>query len=508
MAYTQAPTVSVYQTKDIPLMQAWQSRDYLNAADVRNQNVVWDVIKNQTTGEAYLEAIKRDGISEAQMENQGVGNVYAVYYWDSQDLLVTVGSFGFTFHNNFGVRTAFGATVFFDAHIGFTQFLYDNGTVTLIVTDGTGLYEITTAGVVTAIVDPDVPAGYLPYPVFLDGYLFLGTRSGNIHNSSLNDPKVWAAADLISVESYPDGLQAIARHGQYIAAFGTTSIQFFYDAANPTGTPLAAQTTVLKVGFRGGLTAHKESLIFIGSGANNKSTIYELTGLKANPIVDSTLIRHLEVAPYSATANLYLREGNIINVNGHTLYTWADRDITGLTPVRYTYAVDLDSGLFTQTDTLVPTAPSPQNLNLPIRSAVTMEMFGEIITLFCMIRGSNTDRTKTYNFSRSNTTDNSQPITVLFQTKLEDFGTKRMKFISRLLVDCDRTNTSALMRVSLIYDDQLFTGSSPDQIDLSSDYPVVYGLGNCRTLQVLVNYQGTPAMRWRGVEVDYIQGDY
>lgn len=506
MAYTQAPTVSVYQTKTIPLMQQWQQRQRQSEFDSVSTNVVWDVIKNQTTGEDYYEAMKRYGYDELSSPVPPGNTLYGLYNWDSVDLLVIVDSLGIRGIAATGLLAFTTNITFADRHIGFTQFLYENGTITLIVTDGVNIYEVTSAGVATAIVDVDRPVTHLPYPVFLDGYLFLATSAGIIQNSNLNDPKLWTAGDFISSESYPDGLKAIARHGQYIAAFGGFSIQFYYDAANPTGTPLAAQTTVLQIGFVGGLATHKEELVFIGAGTNTKATIYSLAGLKATPILDSTLIRTLEKGPNFGIAG-YLREGNILNINGHSMYTWADRSSVGVAAVQYTYMVDLDTGLFSKTTGFFSTASLLNNDWLAIRSAVTFYMFGTNITIFVPFQDGAADAKKMYNFDPTYGTDTALPITMMVQTKLEDFGTKRNKTCTRMLLDCDKASSIALCAINVVINDNIQTANAAD-VDLNKTYPVRYGMGQFRSIQVKLNYTGSLPMRFRGVEVDYIQGDY
>lgn len=79
--------------------------------------------------------------------------------------------------------------------------------------------------------------------VYLDGYLF-ASDGLSIYNSGftggVHDPFVWAALDFITPQSMnTTGLLKIAHHQNNIVAFGPTSIEFFYNAGNPVGTPLA-----------------------------------------------------------------------------------------------------------------------------------------------------------------------------------------------------------------------------------------------------------------------------
>jgi len=91
----------------------------------------------------------------------------------------------------------------------------------------------------SAITDPDYPATTVPGIVFLDGYFFVMTPNGEIYNSNLEDPTSWNALDFITAEMEPDDGVAIFKHLNYIVAFGKSTTEFFYDAANASGSPLA-----------------------------------------------------------------------------------------------------------------------------------------------------------------------------------------------------------------------------------------------------------------------------
>lgn len=92
----------------------------------------------------------------------------------------------------------------------------------------------------TQITDPDYPATTVPGIVFLDGYFFVMTPDGVIYNSNLEDPTNWNALDYITAEMEPDGGVAIAKHLNYLVAFGEKTTEFFYDAANAApGSPLS-----------------------------------------------------------------------------------------------------------------------------------------------------------------------------------------------------------------------------------------------------------------------------
>ena len=80
---------------------------------------------------------------------------------------------------------------------------------------------------------------------FLDGYTFIGEReTGRIYNSNLDDPSTWSG-DYIAAESSGDQLVHVTDFQNFIVGIGTDTIQFFYDAGNPTGSPLSARKDLI-----------------------------------------------------------------------------------------------------------------------------------------------------------------------------------------------------------------------------------------------------------------------
>lgn len=92
---------------------------------------------------------------------------------------------------------------------------------------------------VTQITDNNYPRFTVAGIVQLDGYIFVMDQDGVIYNSNLQDHTKWNSLDFIQAEVEPDGGVAIVKHLNYLIAFGKWSMEFFYDAANPLGSPLA-----------------------------------------------------------------------------------------------------------------------------------------------------------------------------------------------------------------------------------------------------------------------------
>lgn len=148
----------------------------------------------------------------------------------------------------------------------------------------------------TQITDADYPASTVPGVVYLDGYIFVMDADGVIYNSALNDPATWNALDFISAEMEPDAGVGIAKYQNYVVAFGDRTTEFFYDAGNPSGSPLArmAQNASLVGCATGESIGYCNGTVFwIGKNKSMGRGVYMLNGLQpqlvSTPAVDRIL---------------------------------------------------------------------------------------------------------------------------------------------------------------------------------------------------------------------------
>lgn len=80
--------------------------------------------------------------------------------------------------------------------------------------------------------------------VSMDGYVFVLQTDGKIYNSNVSDVTTWTSTDFITAERFQDVGQFICKHNNNIVYLGTSSIEFFYNAGNPSGSPLARRDDV------------------------------------------------------------------------------------------------------------------------------------------------------------------------------------------------------------------------------------------------------------------------
>jgi len=501
MAFTKTPTEQTEKTVFVPLMHEWNTRNISNAKDVDNVNCLFEPVRNQATGDNYYEILKRDGIKISTSTGLPPSEIYGAYYWASRGSgagtptpwYVVIGAFGVRAYGVNWNLEASPAFAFQNTTIGVAEFLFDTGDSALFITDGTNAALFYSFGNIVAV--PAAPSPHRPYPVFLDGYLFLADiYTGSIYNSQLNDPTVWPAGNVITAESYPDKVLALARSGQYVVALGGASVQYFYDAANPTGTPLAAQTTVLQIGFLGGLVSYKEDLYFIGTSRNGVANLYSITGLKATALSDVSYTRWADTIPSTST-NVTTDNmlGFILVLNGHACYTTNNLGTSPANP-NLTYVYDLDTQLWSRL--------SYQNgTNMDLRSACTTIYGPSGLRSVVTFRGS----TGIFEFNADTYQDVGVNYTVSFITPNLDFGTYRKKFGSRIMVHADQTSSASNAFISWS-DDDYQSFSTPRAINMAGQYKQVFRLGSFRKRAFKFTYSDNFPMRWETLELDYSQG--
>lgn len=494
MPYTKTPMQSTEQTKVISFLEEWNTRNISNTKDVDNVNVIWETVTNSTSGEQYTKCIKRDGTENYLPAFPN--SITNIYWAPSLLVFVVVGTFGVRIYN-VGGGLIFTAAAPANLGVGFTEFLYENGqqAIAMSAVNTTWIWD-RTPNTITQITDADFPVNTVGYPVFLDGYLIVASPDGNIWNSDLNTPLSWSPSNFIAAESYPDNIKAITRSGQYIVAFGDSSIQFFYDAANPTGTPLGAQTTVIKVGYVGGMCSFGDTVYFLGQPIGGKPLLYKLDGLKAVPVVDYPYVRRQE--DFSTTiGGAQNINGFILNINGHALYTAIDNKTTASLINNTTYAYDLTSDLWSRL-----TFGNTGLFSIFAAQTVKTENVYKTVML---PSGNVTPSQQLIAFNPSIYQDSGVNFPVQFRTKNLDFGTRREKFGMRVLVNCDQATATSNMQLSYTVDDYQ-TYSPVRNINLASMYPVTYALGKFKKIAFLCTYSDNFPMRWENLELDYDQG--
>jgi len=183
-------------------------------------------------------------------------------------------------------------------------------------TDGNVWYQSSPAATPSSIDSANMPGNngekLIRGGAYLDGYLFVADDNGQIHNSNLNDITTWTALDFITAEREPDRGVYLGKHKDNIIYIGTRTIEFFYNAGNATGSPLARRQDVsYRVGtaFPNSVVEAGDILYFAGTDAEGTQAIYKLENFQLSVISDYRMNDAMQQMPDinagTGTSSLY-----------------------------------------------------------------------------------------------------------------------------------------------------------------------------------------------------------
>jgi hypothetical protein len=173
-----------------------------------------------------------------------------------------------------------------------------------------------------------------------------GKSNGRIYNSNVNDATAWTANDFITAEREDDELSYVAKHHDHVVAMGASTMEFFYNNANPSGSPLARRTDLF---YRIGVVATDavweagDKIVFVGTDARGGVDVYVLENFQIRKVsthgIGSFLTSVLIQSNISAFASGASAQGKTFYLL--TVHT-TPSDITS----QVTLALDIDSGFW------------------------------------------------------------------------------------------------------------------------------------------------------------------
>jgi hypothetical protein len=488
MAYSKTPTQDTQSTERISITRDINTRaGNTIGKDEDFINVILEPVRSRQLNDNRHFIVKRAGVVASNATSPS-GECRGVWFWeDQQKWYYAVGTSIYVYNITTGVTTqlaaAFGTS---SGEVGFCEYLYDTNTVVIMATDGTTLNQITSAGVVTACVDADLPSPHLPYPIFLDGYLFL-VKSGtaDIYNSDLNNPLSWTAGNLISAEMEADLVVRIAKLNNYLVCFGKESIEYFWDAGNVSGSPMQRNDTPIKINtYLAGFAKYGNSIYYIGRNAGGQPDVFVLKDFKIESIGTPSVSRYLNLAG-TTYASMY---GNLISFQGHTFYVMT----AGTTA---TYVCDVENKFWTRW-------AFTSGSTFPIKYATAVTSTNAYAPYFVL---TGTGTTVVYKFDESVYNDAGLDFTCVIVTESSDFGSMRHKFMGRLSIVADRppSNASLLVQWS---DDDYQTYNTGVNINLNQDLPSTNRLGYFRQRNFKLSFSNNTLFRIQELEVELNKG--
>jgi len=220
--------------------------------DARYINCFAQTVSDPVYGQKRVYMVKRPGFGTGFTPAAGERGE-AVLVWSGQGTgQKVISAFGSTNSTIYDSAVSLGAIT--GRCTGLTESVVGTTTPTIFITsnDSTGWYYDTVTAVVTKIADADFPgnAGKTLAGTFshLKGFACVLTTDGFLYASDLNSGTGWTSNSFDSTNALPDAGVGTRTHGEFIMAFGTQSIEFWYNAGL-TPFPLArAGAKTIKVG--------------------------------------------------------------------------------------------------------------------------------------------------------------------------------------------------------------------------------------------------------------------
>ena len=451
----------------IPLVHPISTRDGTLGKDSKLVNALVE------RSEQGLMAVKRPGMTLQQQLSAAT----------AQGLCEIAGS-GYAILANALRRVDGGATLAIPGAGAVTQHFtslpnLSTGTTLLQSTDG--LWQ-TNGSTITKVTDADYPAATLPGICELDGtYYVMASSDGTIRGSAVQDPFTWDALNFIGPGTSLGAGVAVQRHLNYIVGFYDRGVQMFYDAANPTGSPLApADSASWLTGC-----AHAQSValvadctLFMGKDKFLSRSIQMLNGVQMVQVSDPYIEKILNRASLTGLRAFALRTA------GHSLY------ILNLPAAGVTLCYDIGYQIWT---VLASNEGGVQGV------FACGDSLGVGATDL-LLHASNG---KVFAVSEDTTTDAGTSIRVEIVTTNKNWGSNRHKFTPALYLMADTVASTVLCSWS---DNDFQTFSTPRSIALSSEKKMLQRCGSTkRRAWRLVHEDATPFRAW-ALEVEVQSG--
>jgi len=340
----------------------------------------------------------------------------------------------------------------------------------------------TAPGTVTLTFTTSYPGTTVSGAVFVDGYYVVGTPSGLLYNSNVEDPTTWQAINYIGVVSDADKLVAIGRTINYIVAMGTQTIEFFYDAGVSPGSPfLPYQNAVLQFGAAAedSLVQMDNTLVWMSTSHQKGHQVMALAGQSPQVISNQYIERILN------RCDPDLAYAFSIKISGHSLYVLTLRDLG------YTLVYDFAQQGWTYWST------TENNKEGYFRG----QFYAKYSDMDLL---QHDDNGTVYKFDPQTYQDYGNPIQVLARTPLVDFGTNLRKFFGDIQIVGDKIDSYALMRYTN-NDYQTFSAWQNVNLNTAKSNVNRNGVGRRRAFDLL--HSDNVPLRLEYLEVSAEQGD-
>ena len=503
MGYTNSPENSTYKTVELQFTATkWpRSSDASIGRDPDIFNMYFDRNSNENQTRDFV-LVKRAGLELTSIDlsktsGQQINGVFqdtntGYIYWSNNNKVMRYNGTTVTTLGTMGGTVPDGP-----GSVGFCLFLKSTGVRYLMINNGSELwYHDVTTSAMTKVTDADYPGTTSVNMVFLDGYLFVvKTNTGDIYNSDLDDPTSWTAGNYATAEINPDFSITLAKVKNYLVCFGTDGIEFFYDGANPQGSPLARNESYYKqVSLYSSVCNIGDVLYFVGKEHNGDAKVYKLDGNNLSIVSSPWVSRYL-----SQTAEGINAGSTIISFRYLVNFYCNGHRFLGInTGSNYIIVYDVDEGFWytwsfanSTTGNIICGAVRGGIGFIDRQSLLFIQDQSYIVSL-------KDDIYQDYgvNFTASYTSED---------YTAETFNWKSCHRIGLL---CDYPTTSAASYAQVSWsDDDGNTWSSPRNLTVTTNNPYITQCGRFRTRNWRITYSDNYPFRMWGLSMDLNVGN-
>ena len=353
----------------------------------------------------------------------------------------------------------------------------------LLVKNQCGLW-VWDEGGVTKVTDAGYPATTVPGLVVLGASAYVMDPTGLIRNCVLDDPYQWPSLNALGADYADDPGVAIAKYQNYLVAFGTYTIQFFYDAGVNPGSPLLPYlNSNMKIGCAAAATVAEvgNTIVWVSQTQQLERQVMVFNGLQPTPISTPFIDKIL------SEANQTNINGMAMGVDGHLFYLLNITDSNG---TLQTHVYDFSTKNWYLWDT-------PYFLS-------GFKFAGYCISYapkgYYMLGATDGN---IYNVSTNYLTDAGVSFAVTIQTDKFDAGNNRTKFWGQFEVISDKNAGTPDIYFA---DNDYNTYSVARTVDLSTPRPILYRNGSSRNRAIRYVQTDANPLRLEAFEMTYEQG--
>jgi hypothetical protein len=334
---------------------------------------------------------------------------------------------------------------------------------------------------VTKVTDADYPSQTVPGFAYLDGTYYVMDATGIIYGSDIENSLSWNALNFIATDRGLGIAISITRHLNYVLALCDFGLQFFYDAANATGSPLLPMpnsTCTVGCAHADSVASIEDMTIFMSKNRQRGRSISAISGLGVQAISTPFIDKILNNDDLSSVWAYGIR------VAGHSFY------VLTLGTSNVTLVCDLTSHEWVQW-------ASGASGNSAFNGAFYCHAEGNALpaTQDLLLNPTNGS---VYSFLPSTYTDVESSIWCQIDTPIWDQGTIDSKRIARVNLIGDTVNSSVAMSYSK---DDYQTYSTPVSIDMSTERKLATRLGRSRRRSFRLTHNANTPLRLKAIEI-------